>query len=266
MVVAGANVHDTKLLRPTLESIVVERPEGAQNLCLDKGYDNPTGHGAVADAGYQPQIRRIGEEKLDQSGEEDHPARRWVVERTLGWLSKCRAILVRYDKKPSNYLGLLQLACERPREATAARTRLNQTRWLDVPRSACLTTGDRVIQEGNRIWVPCDNGMCQILPSYAYPASLKLGGLRLNVVVKEITDADEYAAYEHLADLHYRGHVVHGRTARLIVRTIDPAYPKVVGFIELATPFFMNKPRSRVLDTPFDDERCSMGILGYRYP
>ena len=99
VVVAGANVHDTKLLRPTLESIVVERPEGAQNLCLDKGYDNPTGHGTVADAGYQPQIRRIGEEKLDQSGEKTHPARRWVVERTLGWLSKCRAILVRYDKK-----------------------------------------------------------------------------------------------------------------------------------------------------------------------
>ena len=74
MVVAGANVHDTKLLRPTLESIVVERPEGAQNLCLDKGYDNPTGHGTVADAGYQPQIRRIGEEKLDQSGEKTGPA------------------------------------------------------------------------------------------------------------------------------------------------------------------------------------------------
>ncbi len=52
VVVAGANVHDTKLLRPTLESIVVDRPEGVQNLCLDKGYDNPTGHRTVADAGY----------------------------------------------------------------------------------------------------------------------------------------------------------------------------------------------------------------------
>ena len=71
---AGANVHATKLLRPTLESIVVERPEGVQNLCLDQGYDNPTGHGTVADAGYQPHIRRIGEEKLDQSGEKTHPA------------------------------------------------------------------------------------------------------------------------------------------------------------------------------------------------
>ena len=53
----------------------------------------------------------IGEEKLDQSGGKTFPARRWVVERTLGWLSKRRAILVRYDKKPANYLGLLQLAC-----------------------------------------------------------------------------------------------------------------------------------------------------------
>ncbi|MDP8940642.1 MAG: hypothetical protein M3N10_10215 [Actinomycetota bacterium] len=32
------------------------------------------------------------------------------VERTLGWLSKCRAILVRYEKKAVNYLGLIQVA------------------------------------------------------------------------------------------------------------------------------------------------------------
>ncbi len=112
LAVAGANVHDTKLLALTLESIVVERPDtGIQHLCLDKGYDNPTGHGAVAIHGYQGHIRRIGEEKLDWDGVKRFPARRWVVERTLAWLSKCRAILVRYDKKVSNYIGLIQLAC-----------------------------------------------------------------------------------------------------------------------------------------------------------
>ena len=115
VVVAGANVHDTKLLELTLENIVVVRPECTeeepQNLCLDKGYDNPTGHGTVAAYGYQAHIRRIGEEKLDHLGEKRYPARRWVVERTLAWLSKCRGILVRYDKKASNFLGLLQLAC-----------------------------------------------------------------------------------------------------------------------------------------------------------
>jgi putative transposase len=36
--------------------------------------------------------------------------RGWVVERTLAWLSKCRAILVRRDKRASNHLGLLKLA------------------------------------------------------------------------------------------------------------------------------------------------------------
>src|SRR3712207_8006799 len=40
-----------------------------------------------------------------------YPARRWVVERTLSWLSKCRAILVRYEKKAANYLGLIKVAC-----------------------------------------------------------------------------------------------------------------------------------------------------------
>ena len=56
-------------------------------------------------------IRRIGEEKLDWNGVKRFPARRWVVELTLTWLSKCRAILVRYDKKVCNYIGLIQLAC-----------------------------------------------------------------------------------------------------------------------------------------------------------
>ena len=112
---AGANVHDTKLLEKTIESIVVDRPEptekSPQHLCLDKGYDNPTGHAAAEKAKYTPHIRRIGEEKLDEKGRKRRKARRWVVERTLGWLSKCRAILVRYAKKSCNYLGIIQLAC-----------------------------------------------------------------------------------------------------------------------------------------------------------
>jgi putative transposase len=115
VVIAGANVHDTKLLSATLDAIVVERPapteEAPQHLCLDKGYDNPTGRQAAEEHDYQPHIRRIGEEKLDEKKRKRHPARRWVVERTLGWLSKCRAILVRYAKLSWVYLGLIKLAC-----------------------------------------------------------------------------------------------------------------------------------------------------------
>lgn len=115
VVIAGANVHDTKLLAATLDAIVVDRPpptpEAPQHLCLDKGYDNPTGQRAAAAHRYEPHIRRIGEEKLDARKRKRHPARRWVVERTLAWLSKCRAILVRYAKLPEVYLGLIKLAC-----------------------------------------------------------------------------------------------------------------------------------------------------------
>ena len=115
MVIDGANVHDTQLLEATIEAIVVERPEPTpnqpQHLCLDKGYDNPTGRQAAVDHQYTPHIRRIGEEKAAPCGNKTHKPRRWVVERTLAWLSKCRAILVRYDKHWFNYLGLMQLAC-----------------------------------------------------------------------------------------------------------------------------------------------------------
>ncbi len=116
VVVAGANVRDDdKLLSATLDAIVVERPlptdEAPQNLCLDKGYDNQKAREVVAERGYVAHVRRIGEEKKDEAGEKRQPARRWVVERTLGWLSKCRAVLVRYEKKAANYLGLIKLAC-----------------------------------------------------------------------------------------------------------------------------------------------------------
>ena len=114
-VIEGANVPDTKLLEATIEAIVVERPEPTpeepQNLCLDKGYDNPTGHATTAQHRYTPHIRRIREEKPVASGKQKYKPRRWVVERTLAWLSKCRAILVRYDKNWFNYLGLIQFAC-----------------------------------------------------------------------------------------------------------------------------------------------------------
>jgi len=115
IVIAGANVPDCKLLDATLGAVVVERPkptaENPQHLCLDKGFDNPSGEEAVAKHDYVGHIRRIGEEKLDAAGEKSYPARRWVVERTLGWLSRWRGLLTRWEKKPENYLGFLKLAC-----------------------------------------------------------------------------------------------------------------------------------------------------------
>jgi len=114
IVVAAANVNDDRLLLQTIEAIVVERPrvkqKRSQHLSLDKAYDTPTGERVVAQKRYIPHIRRKGEVPVPKA-QRKYPARRWVVERTWAWLSKCRAILVRYDKNPQHYLGLLQFAC-----------------------------------------------------------------------------------------------------------------------------------------------------------
>ena len=121
VVVAGANVHDCKLLEETVASVVVERPGPAevseQHLCLDKGYDNPTGREAAVAGGHTPHIRPIGEDaaaaraRREAGRSKGHKPRRWVVERTIAWLNRCRGILVRYEKKARNYLGAIQLAC-----------------------------------------------------------------------------------------------------------------------------------------------------------
>jgi putative transposase len=115
VVIAGANVLERRLLRATIEAIVVERPEPTeerpQNLSLDGGYQNATGRGAATEAKYIPHIHSGSEVVPPGARKPSYKPRRWVVERTFAWLSKCRGILVRYDKKDSNYLGLIQLAC-----------------------------------------------------------------------------------------------------------------------------------------------------------
>ena len=114
VVLAGAEVVEEQLLQATLEAIVVERPdpeEVEQNLSLDKAYDNPKGREAAAAGGYVPHIRQIGEETKACDRSKGHKPRRRVVERTFAWLSKCRGLLVRHEKKAENYLGLIQLAC-----------------------------------------------------------------------------------------------------------------------------------------------------------
>ncbi len=113
IVVAPANVPDAKLLARTIEAIVLERPapEPAypRHLCLDKGYDNDEGWGACVDHDYIPHIALLRDERPPRP--KRHKARRWIVERTLAWLSKCRGILIRWEKKTENHLGLLKLAC-----------------------------------------------------------------------------------------------------------------------------------------------------------
>lgn len=107
--VSGANTHDSKLLEPTLSSVVIERPATKQHLCLDAGYVGPACLRIVQAAGYEPHIRPRGEEAKEKT--EGKPPRRWVVERTHSWLNRWRKLLVSFEKTQASFEGLLKLAC-----------------------------------------------------------------------------------------------------------------------------------------------------------
>jgi len=115
--VTGANVHDKWAVGILIISIVVPRPRSKQHLCADRGYDYPDVHEYVEQARYIVHIkhrRRRGEPLVEECpipGEVRFPARRWVVERTLGWLSKRRSIRVRWCKKADNWCAFIQFAC-----------------------------------------------------------------------------------------------------------------------------------------------------------
>ncbi len=115
LAIDGANRHDMKLLRETIESIVVERPEPSdeqpQGMCLDKGYDYDEVRETLTEFGFTAHIRSRGEEAKDVAREAGKRARRWVVERSHSWLNRFRRILVRWEKKPEHYLAFLHFAC-----------------------------------------------------------------------------------------------------------------------------------------------------------
>lgn len=122
---------------------------------------------------------------------------------------------------------------------------------LNVPLSACVGTGDNIQLRNGEARVVCKNGLCQFLPVFVAYDTLHLGNSKIELLIKEITEAEEYDAVQSLTAYHYRGSRLHGRTTRIIARSYHPLYPQVLGYIELATPFYMNKARTRILDAPF---------------
>ena len=116
VVISGANRHDKTAAIDLIISIVVERPSKMQHLCADKAYDSTDIRKFVILEGYTPHIK-LNKRNSKQNpepqglGETTYPARRWVVERTLSWLTKRRSIRTRWSKKTANWLALVQLAC-----------------------------------------------------------------------------------------------------------------------------------------------------------
>ena len=118
VVLTGANRHDKVSAVGLIVSVAPKRPaHKEQHLCADKAYDSEDLREFAASTGYIAHIkvntRRNGGEnpKEDDSPSKIHPARRWVVERTISWLTKRRSLRTRWAKKAKNWLALVQLAC-----------------------------------------------------------------------------------------------------------------------------------------------------------
>lgn len=113
-VVEGANRHDVKLARPTLERIVIERPRPTkkkkQHLCLDAGYVGEDILELACEFGFTAHVRPRGEEAKEIKRSARKKARRWVVERTHSWLNRFRRILIRWEKRADTYIAMLHLA------------------------------------------------------------------------------------------------------------------------------------------------------------
>jgi len=77
---------------------------------MDKGYDYDEVRQIVEEFGFTAHIKARGEEAKEIKRKARCKARRWVVERTHSWMNRFRGILIRWCKKPENYMAMLHFA------------------------------------------------------------------------------------------------------------------------------------------------------------
>jgi transposase len=111
----AANVHDSKVLEEAVDSIEpIKRPHGRpgrpkkrpKKLHADKGYDFPRCRKVLSKRGIKARIARCGIDPSERVGRH-----RWVVERTLAWLSCYRRLSVRYERWADIHEAFLHLGC-----------------------------------------------------------------------------------------------------------------------------------------------------------
>jgi putative transposase len=114
LAVDGANRPDMKMVRETIASIPVERPaptaEAPQHMCLDNGYNYAEPKAIVEEFGFTVQVPKSKDEAQAVKRRARSKARRYVVERSHSWLNRFRGILIRWSKKPANYIAMLHFA------------------------------------------------------------------------------------------------------------------------------------------------------------
>ena len=106
----GKNRHDKKLVEATIDSI----PVAPNRRRAPPGDVSGQGLRLRQHPGVGPGVRVHGEHPRAAQAikrEAGYRAQRWVVERTHSWMNRFRRILIRWEKKPLNYLAMLHFAC-----------------------------------------------------------------------------------------------------------------------------------------------------------
>lgn len=110
--ISAANTHDKLALEPLVRGIAPirswrgPRRRRPAKLHGDKGYDYTDLRRWLRGRGITPRIARRGIESSDRLGRY-----RWVVERTVSWLSGCRRLHRRYERKAEHFLAFTSIAC-----------------------------------------------------------------------------------------------------------------------------------------------------------
>lgn len=89
----------------------IRRPRGRprrrpEKLHADKAYDIPRCRKALTRRRIKVRIARKGVDSSERLGRH-----RWVVERTLAWLSAYRRLKIRYERRRDIHEAFLQLGC-----------------------------------------------------------------------------------------------------------------------------------------------------------
>jgi transposase len=109
--ISAANTHDSQGLEPVVRGIPPIRSRRGPRrrrpakLHADKGYDYAHLRRWLRSRGITPRIARRGVESSARLGRH-----RWVVERTVAWLGRCRRLARRYERKAEHFLAFVGIA------------------------------------------------------------------------------------------------------------------------------------------------------------
>ena len=108
----GANRHDSAVFEELLDAVPpIKQPNGRwrkrpDKVHADKAYDIPRCRQALSQRHIRIRIARKGRDSSARLGRH-----RWVVERTLAWLSQHRRLTLRYERRADIHDAFLTLGC-----------------------------------------------------------------------------------------------------------------------------------------------------------